>query len=131
MISKEFLRRMLSTKKMNLRYFLKLYFRDGAQFYIENEEVMHIDNVRRKAYNIRMIINRKEVWGFVLLNKKLNGFVLLIPQKEKAVRFTMSSKQSSSVKRAKVEHFRKSVNGKYFKSRWGSYLKERQESMII
>mgnify|MGYP003301502313 CR=1 FL=1 len=127
MISREFMRRMLSTKKMNLKYFLKRYFRD-AQFYIENEEMLRIDNVRRKAYNICIVIEGKEEWGFVMLNKRFNGFILIIPQKERAIRFTMSTK---NLKRAKVEYFKKSDKGKYFKSRWGNYLKIREESMII
>lgn len=133
MNNKEFLRRMFSTDRMNLRYFLKLYFCKEAQISIGKSEKIVMKSRKRKAFNVLITIKNEEIDCYVVLNKKLNGFILFVPEKERAIQFTVRDKVNIEKenhpieKRAKVEYFIKDTSGKFFRGTLGSYLKEGQE----
>ena len=130
MINTEFLRRVFSTEKMNLKYFLKLYL-GNIMFYIEDKEMMFIDKKEKEVYNITIIVGkRKEIWGFVYLNRAKDGFVLIMPKEETVVKFIFNYKHKQN-KKAKVKIYKKNDEGTHFKCKWGNYLKESEAYIHI
>ena len=131
MNNKEFFRRVLSSRKRNVRHFLEMYFCKEAEIRVGKSEKITIGGKKRKAFLVQIIIQNSEIKGYVL-PERLNGFILFVPEKEKAIRFTVRDrvnvdKEGCPIeKRAKVEHFqRDNWRGRYFEGTLGRYLKEK------
>jgi len=126
MMDINFLRRMFSTTKMNLRYFLKLYFKNPVEFELGKAEDVRIGNNKKKAFNITVIISDERVEGYAILNEKIDGFTLFFPEKEKAVTYQVFRRlKKGKAKKVKVTIFKRIVPRNCFDIR--NYLKEKTE----
>lgn len=130
MKKKEFIRRMIFTEKMNLRYYLKLYFCKEARISIGRSEKIIIDRKTTKAFNVYITIKERRMEGYVILKKSLNGFILFEPEKDRAIEVTISDqvdkeRQGNPIrKRARIKFFVKEDTGEFFKGTFGKYSKK-------
>ena len=86
MMDMDFLRRMFSTKRMNLRYFLKSHLnKEELKFKIGKSEKAVVNKKEKTVFNITLITPQETVEGYALLNEKIDGFTLFFPERESAI----------------------------------------------
>ena len=109
---------------MNLRYFLKLYFKDPVKFKLGKSKWIQMGDKRKKAFNISVKIQDEIMDGYAVLNGKCNGFTLFFPKKEVAITYKVYRTEKFG-NRAKVEIFKRQNSRNCFDLR--NYLKTKKQ----
>ena len=121
MMEMEFVRRMISTEKMNLRYFLRLYYGKSAKIKLGKADIK-IGEKKKNGFEVTIIQADEKKEGYVVLNEKINGFTLFFPTSEEAVKYTVYKRfKFGKKKKARIEKFKRNSSRDCFDLR--NYLK--------
>ena len=129
MMEMEFVRRMISTEKMNLRYFLRLYYGKSAKIKLGKADIK-IGEKKKNGFEVTIIQADEKKEGYVVLNEKINGFTLFFSTVGQAVKFSVyRSFKVGKKKKARIETFSNNPSINCFDL--SNYLKKESKSMLL